>query len=58
MAGNSYSDEDHHGDKMLKWLNEDVSHRLEVLAYDDREIVLNGKKVIGDDGGTFAQHFA
>jgi hypothetical protein len=52
-ANYSYSDEDHHGDKMLKWLNVDGSHRLEVLAYDDREITLDGKKVIGDDGGTF-----
>ena len=26
---------------------------LEVIAYDDREIKLNGKKVVSDDGGTF-----
>jgi hypothetical protein len=24
-----------------------------VIAYDDREIVLNGKKVVGPDGGTY-----
>ena len=27
--------------------------RLVVIAYDDREIMLDGKKVVGPDGGTF-----
>ena len=27
--------------------------RLVVIAYDDREITLNGKRVVGPDGGTF-----
>ena len=30
-----------------------ISRRLIVLAYDDREIMLDGKKVVGPDGGTF-----
>ena len=49
----SYSDKLNHGDKLLAWLRGDECRRLEVIAYDDREIKLNGKKVVGDDGGTF-----
>lgn len=49
----SYSDEAKHGDKLLAWLRGDGRRRLAVVAYDDREITLNGKKVVGADGGTF-----
>ncbi|HET6425080.1 MAG TPA: hypothetical protein VFG20_15445 [Planctomycetaceae bacterium] len=52
-ANYSYSDEEKHGDKFLTWLNAEKSHRLVVIAYDDREITLNGKKVVGPEGGTF-----
>ncbi len=52
-ANYSYSDEDRHGDKLLTWLHGDAARRLVVVAYDDREITLNGKKVVGPDGGTF-----
>lgn len=52
-ANYSYSDEDRHGDKLLAWLARDARHRLIVIAYDDREVVFNGKKAIGPDGGTF-----
>ena len=52
-ANYSYDDEQHHGDRLLKWLRGDLSRRLIVLAYDDRSIVLNGKPVIGKTGGTF-----
>jgi hypothetical protein len=52
-ANYSYSDADRHGDKLLAWLREDAARRLVVIAYDDREITLDGKKVIGPDGGTF-----
>ena len=52
-ANDSYSDDERHGDKLLTWLNGDVTRRLVVIAYDDREITLNGKKVVGPDGGTF-----
>jgi hypothetical protein len=51
-ANYSYSDTDRHGDKLLAWLK-GPSHRLVVIAYDDRKITLNGKTVIGPDGGTF-----
>jgi hypothetical protein len=42
-----------HGGKLMRWLQGDKSRRLIVLAYDDRNIELNGKKVVGPDGGTF-----
>jgi hypothetical protein len=42
-----------HGDKLIAWLRGDEKRRLAVIAYDDREITLNGKKVLGPDGGTF-----
>lgn len=52
-ANYSYSDADRHGDKLLAWLTGDKARRLVVIAYDDRAIELDGKKVIGPDGGTF-----
>ncbi len=52
-ANYSYSDADKHGDKLLAWLAGARARRLVVIAYDDRNIELDGKKVIGPDGGTF-----
>jgi hypothetical protein len=52
-ANYSYSDEDKHGDKLLAWLKRDSTHRLVVIAYDDRKVTLNGKPVVGPDGGTY-----
>lgn len=48
-----YDDSSGHGDKLIEWLRRDPHHELSVIAYDDRNIVLNGKKVVGPDGGTF-----
>jgi hypothetical protein len=42
-----------HAAKFERWLNGDERRRLMVLAYDDREITLNGKKVVSPTGGTF-----
>ncbi|MCI0331680.1 MAG: hypothetical protein L0228_00465 [Planctomycetes bacterium] len=42
-----------HAAKLERWLEGDDRRQLIVLAYDDREITLNGKKVVGPDGGTF-----
>jgi hypothetical protein len=42
-----------HGDKLKAWLGRRPGNRLVVLAYDDREIVLDGKKVVTDSGGTW-----
>lgn len=52
-ANYSYSSEDRHGDKLVAWLNGDPARRLIVMAYDDRNIVLNDKPVIGPTGGTY-----
>ncbi len=49
----SYSNEDGHGEKIDAWLRGDDRRRLVVLAYDDREIQLDGKKVVGPTGGTW-----
>ena len=48
-----YSEEAGHAEKLAAWLRGDSSHSLVVIAYDDREIMLNGKKVIGPTGGTY-----
>ncbi len=42
-----------HGGKLLAWLAGDEARGLVVLAYDDREILFEGKKVVGPTGGTF-----
>lgn len=49
----SYSDDDRHGEKLIAWLRASEANHLVVLAYDDREIVLDGKKVVGPTGGTW-----
>lgn len=52
-ANYSYTDRDRHGDKLIAWLKGDRARKLVVIAYDDREITLDGKKVVGPDGGTY-----
>lgn len=42
-----------HGDKLLSWLRRDSRNQLVSLAYDDREIMLDGKKVVSESGGTW-----
>jgi len=49
----AYADDKQHGDKLLAWLSGDKQRRLIVIAYDDREITLNGKKVVSPTGGTW-----
>lgn len=53
LDANYSFDAERHTAKLAHWLQSDGSHRLIVLAYDDREIVLDGKKVIGPTGGTY-----
>ncbi|TWU28048.1 hemophore-related protein [Bythopirellula polymerisocia] len=52
-ANYSFDADQQHGKKLIYWLESDPSHHLIVLAYDDREIEFNGKKVVGPTGGTF-----
>src|SRR5450759_2129162 len=49
----NYNFEPRHGDKIVAWLRPNPTNRLVVLAYDDREIMLDGKKVVSDSGGTW-----
>jgi len=49
----NYNFEPRHGGKLAEWLRDDPRRTLVVLAYDDREIVLDGKKVVSDSGGTW-----
>jgi hypothetical protein len=49
----NYNFEPKHGDKLAVWLRRDARHTLVSLAYDDREIMLDGKKVVAADGGTW-----
>jgi len=42
-----------HASKLVRWLGDDRTRRLVVVAYDDRNITLNGKKVVSDTGGTY-----
>lgn len=49
----NYNFEPQHGAKMAQWLRDDPAHTLIVIAYDDREIMLDGKKVVTDSGGTW-----
>ena len=49
----NYSFEPRHGDKITQWLRGDSARTMVVLAYDDREIMLDGRKVVSDSGGTW-----
>ena len=49
----SFGDDPAHGPKLIAWLRSNSDRRLVVIAYDDRNIELNGKKVVSDTGGTY-----
>jgi hypothetical protein len=49
----NYSFEYRHGEKLVSWLRQSPHHTLVILAYDDRNIMLDGKKVVSDSGGTW-----
>src|SRR3954464_12851591 len=53
LDSNYSFDATQHAGKFEGWLKGDASRRLVVIAYDDREITLNGKKVVGPTGGTY-----
>ncbi|HOE63004.1 MAG TPA: hypothetical protein PKW18_06820 [Candidatus Sumerlaeota bacterium] len=52
-ANYGYSDEDKHGDKLVEWLGRNPKHFLNILCYDDRNIKINGKPIVGPTGGTW-----
>jgi hypothetical protein len=49
----AFGDDLAHGPKLIAWLRGNSDRRLVVIAYDDRNIELNGKKVVSDTGGTY-----
>lgn len=49
----AFGDDPQHGSKLIAWLRGDGDRRLIVIAYDDRNIELNGKKIVSDTGGTY-----
>ncbi|MCA9235412.1 MAG: hypothetical protein KDA44_08060 [Planctomycetales bacterium] len=53
LDANYSFDAEQHAGKFLRWLQGDSARRLVVLAYDDREITYQGKKVVGSTGGTY-----
>jgi hypothetical protein len=52
-ANYSYSEKDRHAEKLEAWLQRSPRHYFGVVAYDDREIEVDGKKVVGPNGGTY-----
>lgn len=52
-ANYGYSDNDGHPEKLIAWLQSSPRHFLGVVAYDDREIEVKGKKVVSPTGGTY-----
>ena len=49
----NYNFEPPHGAKIVEWLGRNPHNTLVVLAYDDRNIMLDGRKVVSDSGGTW-----
>ena len=49
----NYNFDARHGPKLVNWLQRNPEHTLVVLAYDDRNITVDGKKVVSDSGGTW-----
>jgi len=48
-----YEDSLKHGDKLIDWLKESNEHFLSVIAYDDRNVKINGKNIVSPMGGTY-----
>ena len=48
-----YEDSLKHGDKMIDWLSESNEHYLSVIAYDDRNVRINGNNIVSPTGGTY-----
>lgn len=51
----AYDDNEKHGDKIINWLRSSNKHFLEILCYDDRNVILNGKHIVSRTGGTWGR---
>jgi hypothetical protein len=49
----NYSFEYRHGEQLVKWLRGDARRTLVIVAYNDRNITVDGRKVVPADGGTY-----
>ncbi len=52
-ANYGFTDGRQYAEKILEWLKRSRHHYLNVVAYDDRDVVLNGRNIVGPDGGTY-----
>lgn len=50
-----YEDSLKHGEKLIEWLIKSNEHYLSVIAYDDREVKINGKNIVSPTGGTYVR---
>ena len=48
-----YTDSLKHGEKLIRWLNSKPDHFLCAIAYDDRDVIINGKDIGTIEGGTY-----
>ncbi|MEO9022866.1 MAG: hypothetical protein ABI237_10635 [Ginsengibacter sp.] len=48
-----YGYENSYGIQIRKWLQADKHHRLQVFAYEDSLVEVNGKRIVSDTGGTW-----
>lgn len=48
-----FEDSLNHGEKLVEWLSESNDHFLSVIAYDDRNVKINGKNIVSTTGGTY-----
>jgi hypothetical protein len=53
LDANYSFDEERHAAKLSTWLKKSDRRHLSVIAYDDRDVTLNGKKIVSDTGGTW-----
>ncbi len=54
-ANYGFSEEQKHGRKLIRWLQAAPDDALGIFAYDDRNVELNGKRIVGPTGGTYRQ---
>ncbi len=48
-----YSDSLNHGSKLLNWIKASTDHYLCAIAYDDRDVIIDGKNIGTLNGGTY-----
>lgn len=49
----AFEEKSGHGGKLAEWLAGDTRHVLSVVAYDDRNIRLHGRRVVSKKGGSY-----